>query len=262
MSDRLDHPILLIVRYLRHQPEVEDRQLPLGCPQHVPRVWVRVEEAAFEQLREVGDHANSHQLLHVVRLALAELHAFNPLGHVDSTGRELRVDAGNDNLRDILHDLLEVLPVLALQHVVQLPVKPRCELIEEREEVGSAELEAVSELRGFTHEVEVERHCLQHKRSLHLHRHRRAILPQHAAVDLPKGGGGDRLRGELGEDVGDPHPQLALHCPHRQVVVKRGDLVAETLQLVHGLRGKDVRPDRQRLSQLDEERPEGSQDLS
>jgi hypothetical protein len=81
VTDGLDHTISLVVRDARHEAEVQQTQLALRRADEVPGVRIRVEEARVQQLRQVRHHAHIHQLLHVVRRALAQFLAVDPLCH-------------------------------------------------------------------------------------------------------------------------------------------------------------------------------------
>ena len=123
MGDRLDHPILLLLRHLGHQPEVEDDELALRRAHHVPRVRVRVEEAGVEELREVRDDAEVDQRADVVRLRLRELLALDPLRGVHAARGVLRVVLRDHDPREHPHVALDAQPVLALDDVVEFLVE-------------------------------------------------------------------------------------------------------------------------------------------
>ena len=120
VGDRLDHPILLLLRHLGHQPEVEDDELALRRAHHVARVRVRVEEAGVEELREVRHDAEVDQRADVVRLRLRELLALDPLRGVHAARGVLRVVLRDHDPREHPHVALDAQPVLALDDVVEL----------------------------------------------------------------------------------------------------------------------------------------------
>mmetsp|Transcript_53039 Transcript_53039/g.156713 ORF Transcript_53039/g.156713 Transcript_53039/m.156713 type:complete len:238 (-) Transcript_53039:631-1344(-) len=237
MGDRLDHAVLLVGGHLGHQAKIKDDQSAVGGAQHVARVRVGVEESCVEQLRQVGDHSEVDKLVDVVRLGLRQLLAVDPLGRVHAPRRELRVILGDDDARQLGHVLGHPDAVLTLEVVVEFLVEVAGELINQVDEVNPLrQRRAAQQHPQLPREVQVERHCLEHKRPLHLDGHLVTRRTQRRLVNLPERRGRDGLRRDGGENVCDGRAELVRHRGHREARVERRHLVAELLKLHHGLR--------------------------
>mmetsp|Transcript_20632 Transcript_20632/g.64632 ORF Transcript_20632/g.64632 Transcript_20632/m.64632 type:complete len:571 (-) Transcript_20632:606-2318(-) len=240
VRDRLNHAVLLVIGHLRHQPKVEDDQLPVRRAEHVARVRVGVEEARVEKLGQVRDHAQVDELADVVCRRLRELLPIHPLGGVHASGGELRVVGRDLDAGEAAHVAGDADPVLALENVIQLTVEVGRELVEERHDVdalGRLGRQFAQELAGGAGEVQVERHRLKHKRPLHLDCNLVPALAQRRLVHLAERRSGDRLGRDGGEELGDVlHAQLVADALHRNRRLEGRHLVAELLQLHHRLR--------------------------
>mmetsp|Transcript_9617 Transcript_9617/g.30412 ORF Transcript_9617/g.30412 Transcript_9617/m.30412 type:complete len:290 (+) Transcript_9617:784-1653(+) len=216
-----------------------------------------MEEAGVEELREVDNHAQVDERAHVVRLRLRELLALDPLGDVHPPRCVPGVVGRDDDHRHFGHLAADPLAILALDNVVKLGVETRAEFVKELDEIEplAQRGKAAEEEAKFTRQVQVERDRLEHVRPLHLDGDDVARLAQRRAVDLAERCGRDGRGRDLGEDVGDLRDlELVADRAHRQLVVERGHLVAQLLQLHHRSRREDVGSNRERLSELNEER--------
>jgi len=81
--------------------------------------------------------------------------------------------------------------------------------------------------------------CSSQPRTLHLHRHRLAIL-EPAAVHLAQGGRRDRFTIELGVDLTHRCPQVFFDAGHRQLTVEARQLVLQAGELIEQQRRHDV----------------------
>mmetsp|Transcript_45636 Transcript_45636/g.97210 ORF Transcript_45636/g.97210 Transcript_45636/m.97210 type:complete len:350 (-) Transcript_45636:109-1158(-) len=225
-----------------------------------------MEEARVKQLRQVRDDAQVDQLAHVVRSALAQFLAVDPLRHVNATGGDLGIVARDLDAREHAHVARDADAISALELIVELAVEVSGELVKQRDDVDALSVlgvDGAQELPRAAREVQVERDGLEHEGPLHLNCHLVATLAQRRLVHLPERRGGHRLGRYGGEDLAHVRDtELVTHALHRDGGVVRGHLVAQLLQLHHRLRREDVRPDRQRLPQFDIKWAERDEDVA
>ena len=263
VRDRLDHSELDVVVDVGHQPEIQDGQSSVRGADEVPRVRIGVEKPGVEELLEVADDADVHQISHVVRGGLAELLSFQPLRRDHLTTRVLRVRSRHHHLREIILDargkLRRVLPLLDVVQLLEESLRP---LVQQRHHVRVHLRDVTKGETESTDDVQVDGDRLQHRRALHLHSHRLARGSELPLVHLPEGRRRDGVRPKLGVNFLPLASELRLKAIERGLVVEGGHLVAQLLELGHCVRGKQIRSDGERLAQLDVRRAEGSDDLA
>eukprot|EP00968_Pinguiococcus_pyrenoidosus_P010503 scaffold831_cov268-Pinguiococcus_pyrenoidosus.AAC.22 len=192
---------------------------------------------------------------HVVGRGLRQLLAVDPLRHVHAPGGVLGIVLRNLHLGQVLHVLRDAQSVLALEVVVELVVEPPGELVHQPHQIGAIlqEGQAPQGQAKLPHEMQVEAHRLQDERPLHLNGHLQPVGPQLSLVDLPQARRGNWLGRQLTEDLLGVAPQLVADRLHGDARIKARHLVAQLLELHHGLGRQDVWPDAQGLADLDEE---------
>ena len=236
MRDGLDHAELDVVIDVGHQPKVEDGEAAVGGANEVPWVGIRVEEARIEELLQVADHADVHEVPDVVRGGLGELLAVEPLRRDHLAPGVLRVRPWHHNLREVILDARRELGgVIALLDVVQLLEEPLGPLVQQTHDVR-VDLRHRAKCHAHApQDVEVDGHRLQHRGPLHLDRHDVAVALQLTFVHLAEARRGHRVGAELAVNVLPLATELPLQRVECDFVIKRGNLVAQLLQLRHGL---------------------------
>mmetsp|Transcript_556 Transcript_556/g.1719 ORF Transcript_556/g.1719 Transcript_556/m.1719 type:complete len:248 (-) Transcript_556:237-980(-) len=227
-----------------------------------------MEAARVEEHRQIRVDRHGAQPRHVRALVAVEARAVNPLRDEHLARRQVAHDnrCGHGVEAAVLHRLDEGLRVLRLVNVVRLGDEPAPPLVDER----ARELDVLGEgllpreriahahlpRREEAEDEEVERNLGEDVGPLHLHRHFAPVL-ERRLVHLPDRRGRERFVGDLCKHGGEVlHVQLVPHDLTRALRVERGHGILQRAQLKRVRLGDQVRPDRQRLPELDERRAE------
>ena len=265
VDDGLRERLALADVDLRAQPEVDQRQAAPGVHEQVARVRVAVVGAHVEHLPHEELDAQRHQPRDLRLRRAAELVAVDPvrrqhLAAPEPHGGDVHVasEAARRRERELRGHVLLVRRLLL---VVELGPRAPREGLDERLVVGpllrrQVKLRALHEARPLAEQGEVQGHGRDDVRALDLERDGPPL--ELDLVDLAQARGRDGRRRRV--EPAEAH-RADLRRDGRESCGGGNSWhgVAEAPQLVQRRGGHDVRPDAQRLAELDEGRPEGDE---
>ena len=259
-------PNLMLSSMSVMSPKSRIASRPSGVRIRFPGCGSAWKNPGVQQLLQVADHADVHQVADVVRGGLRQLLAVQPLGLVITFLRvhsHVRLRGTTTCGRSSLMDAAKFVGVLALLDVVQLLEEPLRPLVQQRHHVR-VHLRHLSQREAQTCRIRYRSMDTVSSTAGPLHLHRDDVSPvvlQDALVHLPQARRRDRVRAELGVHVLPLAPELRFQGVERDLVIERRNFVAQLLELVHRRGGEDVRANRQRLPELDVRRAQGRDDV-
>mmetsp|Transcript_5494 Transcript_5494/g.9783 ORF Transcript_5494/g.9783 Transcript_5494/m.9783 type:complete len:213 (+) Transcript_5494:460-1098(+) len=206
MDHGIDQDLLVPLGDLGDVAKVHVRNAPVTHGEDVPRVWIPVEQAEFQQLAEAGHHPHADEPVDVHPsvpdgLGVGAGHAVDPLQHDHPGPGEVLPYPGDLYVGVVLEVLPKHLNAAGLQVIIQLLQHLLCKLIHNQLRTGPQALlgDWVDELRKGAEDVQVLLDDGRDVRPLDLDGN---VLPggELGLVDLPQGSRCHWLRRDVGED--------------------------------------------------------------
>ena len=250
LLDRVDQaeeidPLLLVE--LADEPEVEEDDLfLLGIGEDVPGMRVAVEEAVDEDLLDDRPDEGAAELLRVEPgiaqlVGLRDLDALHELHRHDPDARQVVVDDGDMDGRELRHAIRQATRLVCLVPVVELLEDARCEFGDHRAraDLSGHVQTAFGDFRQLLDHPEIRLGLGEDPRTLDLHGHDRSIV-ESRSVDLGGRCGGERLVFERRIQLLDRPSELGLDHPPGVVPAERSGIVLELRELADPLLGQEI----------------------
>ena len=261
-DQQFEQPLLNPGRQLADHPEIDQRHPAVVGQEHVAGMRVGVKEPVDDDLMQIGAHQLAAQLLAVdvdarQRAERGDLRAEDVVHRQHARRRVVVHRLRHDDRRELGEMLAERPEIARFVAVVELGERRLAELRHHLREVD-ARLHAavlVEERGELVERFQILGNALLDVRALHLDRDQ-APVAQRRAMNLAERRGGDRLRLEHPEALGQPDAELRLDDALDLGERERLDVVLQPRQRLDVGGRQQIGACRQQLSELDEGRTE------